>query len=153
MFRTIESNATTELAKPEPGTKPTFPSLSNHASVFDRAQPVPARRHPHGAVGVGNQTEPRRTFHPVRERAAVPSQDAAPSAITSVLMASCASTNSSMLACIGVPYWARNEATELMAHQKWSTCRIPARYARSISVHVALEWPHVTRHLRRRAAR
>jgi hypothetical protein len=42
----------------------------------------------------------------------------APSAITSVLMPGVARTNCSIPACIGVPHRARNEATELIAHQK-----------------------------------
>jgi hypothetical protein len=57
------------------------------------------------------------------------------------LISGWASTNSAMLACIGTLNRWRIDGTELIAHQKWSTCRIPARNARSISDQLALEWP------------
>ena len=50
-----------------------------------------------------------------------------------------------MLACIGKPKRSRTLAIELIAHQKWSTWRTPALYARTISVQLEFEWPHVTR--------
>ena len=44
-----------------------------------------------------------------------------------------------MLPCIGVPSRSATLATELIAHQKWSTWRTPAAKARSISPQLAFE--------------
>ena len=52
----------------------------------------------------------------------------------------------------GSPFTKYAVTTELMAHQKWSTWRMPALNARSISAQVALECPQVMKQRRRRAA-
>jgi hypothetical protein len=58
-----------------------------------------------------------------------------------------------MLPRIGTPSLERTDATLLIAHQKWSTCRIPALNAAAISGQLAFECPQVIKQRRFFASR
>src|SRR6056297_3446308 len=135
----------TALASEPEDAQPTLPSLLNQ----EPSDLGPKRYRPGGMSNARLQSVTRhnRSLPFIRHAKFKSSGDKCiPSAITSVLTSGLDNTYSSMLPCIGNPSRLRTDDTSLIAHQKWSTCRMPFSNAAFISFQLALECPQVTRH-------
>ena len=142
----------TELASESSSAQPTFPSLVNHVPFCCG----PNRYFPGGMSSARLQSVTRHSRVAVFSCQAKRSNSGdrcIPSAMTSVLISGLPSTYSSMLPCMGTPRRFLMEGTVLIAHQKWSTCRMPFLKAVSISDQLEFEWPQVTKQPLRRAWR
>ena len=99
------------------GAQPTAPSLRNH----EPSSAAPNRYFPGGRSSARLQSLTSSSRDGPFMRKAKSSSSGArwqPSAMISVLISPCPSTNSAMLPCIGTWNRWRIDATELIAHQK-----------------------------------